>query len=73
MHQSIHGIMLKVAIMLLSPPKYFFSIEIEYSAIVLCNKMSSIRPLVSISSGQQNLMKTYCNDASVSFDHSSDQ
>ena len=27
--------MLKVAIMLLSPPKYFISIEIEISAIVL--------------------------------------
>ena len=30
-----HGTMLKVAIMLLSPPKYLFSIKIEISAIVL--------------------------------------
>ena len=29
--------MLKVAIMLLSPPKYFISIEIEISAIVLAD------------------------------------
>ena len=35
MHQLIHGLMLIVAIMLLSPPKYFISIEIEISAIVL--------------------------------------
>ena len=29
MLKLIHGLMLKVAIMLLSPPKYLFSIEIE--------------------------------------------
>ena len=34
-YKKIHGIMLKVAIMLLSPPKYLSSIEIEISAIVV--------------------------------------
>ena len=35
MHQLIHGVMLIFAIMLVSPPKYFISIDIEISAIVL--------------------------------------
>ena len=32
----MHDLMLKVAIMLLSPPKYLFSTEIEIWATVLC-------------------------------------
>ena len=35
MHKLIHALMLKVAVMLLSPPKYLFAIEIDISAIVL--------------------------------------
>ena len=34
----MHDLMLKVAIMLLSPPKYLFSIEIEISATVIMFK-----------------------------------